>query len=243
MSDTHYYMPAPSAGFGGGGSCAFDMIILLFFFAFMQNGNGLFGGNNGAATANATADMITQRSTAEKVSSIGTGVDAVAGLVTAQGAKLETVNDAVVQGFFAEQTQMCQLGNNLNNAIRDNREASAREFCALQHQAQLDKCELLNAIRTDGETTRALINSIEVSKLKDENLALKGQLSQNAQSAYLESKIESLRGCCRTSYSPCGTSCCDSYGAQIVGALQGISSQLVNLQTSVNKIPTTTTTA
>ena len=240
MSDTHYYMPASTSGFGGGGSCAFDMIILLFFFAFMQNGNGLFGGNNGAATANATADMITQRSTAEKVSSIGTGVDAIAGLVTAQGSELKTTKDAVVQGFFAEQTQLCQLGNNLNNAIRDNREASAREFCALQHQAQLDKCELLNAIRTDGEATRALINSIEVSKLKDENLALKGQLSQNAQSAYLESKIAELRGCCRPSCSPCGTGC-EGYGPQIVGALQGVSTQLVNLQTSVNKIPTTTT--
>ena len=241
MSDTHYYMPAPTSGFGGGGSCAFDLIILLFFFAMMQNGNGLFGGNNGAATANATADMITQRATAEKVSSIGTGVEAIAGITTANGVKLEGVKDAVVQGFFAEQTQLCQVTNNLNNAIRDNREASAREFCALQHQAQLDKCELLNAIRTDGEATRALINSIEVGKLKEENLALKGQLSQNAQSAYLESKIESLRGCCRTSYSSCGaSSCCDSYGPQIVGALQGISTQLVNLQTSVNKIPTTT---
>lgn len=242
MSDAHYYMPASAGGFCGGGSCAFDMIILLFFFAFMQNGGGMFGGNNGAATANATADMITQRSTAEKVSSIGTGIDAVAGLVTAQGTKLETVKDAVVQGFFAEQTQMCQLGNNLNNAIRDNREASAREFCALQHQAQLDKCELMNAIRTDGEATRALINSIEVGKLKEENLALKGQLSQNAQSVYLGSKIDELRGCCRPACSPCGTGC-DGYGAQIVGALQGISSQLVNLQTSVNKIPTTAATA
>lgn len=239
MSDAHYYMPASAGGFCGGGSCAFDMIILLFFFAFMQNGGGMFGGNNGAATANATADMITQRSTAEKVSSIGTGIDAVAGLVTAQGAKLETVKDAVVQGFFAEQTQMCQVANNLNNAIRDNREASAREFCALQHQAQLDKCELVNAIRTDGEATRALINSIEVGKLKDENLSLKSQLSQNAQTAAILERM----GCCRPACSPCGTGCCDGYGAQIVGALQGISSQLVNLQTSVNKIPTTAATA
>ena len=235
MSDTHYYMPASAGGFCGGGSCAFDMIILLFFFAFMQNGNGgLFGGNNGAATANMTADMITQRSTAEKVSSINTGVDAVAGLVSAQGAKLETVKDAVVQGFFAEQTQMCQLGNNLNNAIRDNREASARETCTLQHQADLNKCEFLNAIRSEGEATRALINSIEVGKLKEENLALKGQLSQNAQTAAILERI----GCCRPACSPCGTGC-DGYGAQIVGALQGISTQLVNLQTSVNKIPTT----
>ena len=240
MSDTHYYMPAPTSGFGGGGSCTFDMIILLFFFAFMQNGGGVFGGNNGAATANATADMITQRSTAEKVSSIGTGVDAIAGLVTAQGAKLETVKDAVVQGFFAEQTQMCQVANNLNNAIRDNRETFVRESTGLQHQADLNKCEFINAIRTEGEATRALINSIEVGKLKEENLALKGQLSQNAQSAYLESKIAELRGCCRPSCSPCGTGC-EGYGPQIVGALQGISTQLVNLQTSVNKIPTTTT--
>ncbi|MBR5185821.1 MAG: hypothetical protein IKW19_05940 [Akkermansia sp.] len=239
MSDNHYYTMPAQSGFCSGGNGIFDIVVLILLFGLMGGNGGVFGGNGSAATANETADMITQRTTADRVASIGTGVEAVAGLVTAQGAKLETVKDAVVQGFFAEQTQMCQLGNNLNNAIRDNREASAREFCALQHQAQLDKCEILGAIRTDGEATRALINSIEVGKLKDENLALKGQLSQNAQTATI---IERL-GYCRPACSPCGTSCCDSYGAQIVGALQGISSQLVNLQTSVNKIPTTTAAA
>ena len=240
MSDNHYYTIPAQGGLCSGGNGIFDIVVLILLFGVMGgNGGGFFGGGGSAATANETADMITQRNTADRVASIGTGVEAVARLVTAQGAKLEATKDAVVQGFFAEQTQICQLGNNLNNAIRDNREASAREFCALQHQAQLDKCEVLNAIRTDGEATRALINSIEVGKLKDENLALKGQLSQNAQTATI---IERL-GCCRPACSPCGTSCCDSYGAQIVGALQGISTQLVNLQTSVNKIPTTTAAA
>lgn len=239
MSDNHYYTMPAQSGFCSGGNGLFDIVVLILLFGVMGgNGNGFFGGGGSAATANQTADMITQRNTADRVASIGTGVEAVAGLVSAQGTKIETVKDAVVQGFFAEQTQMCQLGNNLNNAIRDNREASAREFCALQHQAQLDKCEILGAIHADGDATRALINSIEVGKLKDENLALKGQLSQNAQTATILERIG-----CRSACSPCGTSCCDSYGAQIVGALQGISTQLVNLQTSVNKIPTTTAAA
>lgn len=233
MSDNHYYTIPAQGGLCSGGNGIFDIVVLILLFGLMGgNGGGIFGGNGSAATANETADMITQRNTADRVASIGTGVEAVAGLVSAQGAKLETVKDAVVQGFFAEQTQICQLGNNLNNAIRDNREALSRGLCDLEHK-------LMGATRMEGEATRALINSIEVGKLKDENLALKGQLSQNAQTATI---IERL-GCCRPACSPCGTSCCDSYGAQIVGALQGISTQLVNLQTSVNKIPTTTAAA
>lgn len=215
----------------------FDLVILFLVFAmFGNNGFGIGGNaNNAATTANMTADMITARETNSKVSANGMKLDAIAGIVSQNSANIESVKTAVYQGFTGAQKDMCEMAYTLGGLIRDNKDATKDTYCQLSRQGERDTAAILAAVAAEGAKTRDKMDCQEMQKLKDENLALKGQLSQNAQSAYLESKIEELRGCCKPACSPCGTSCCD----QFASVLSSISTQLVNLQTSVNKIPTT----
>jgi hypothetical protein len=186
---------------GWGGCCGGigEIIVLLIFFAFFQNG-GMFGGNGsqGAAamTAAETSQMIQQDNLRATAANTNAKLEWVADIVGSNAAKLETVKDAVTNGFFAEQTQMCQLGNNLNNAIRDSRELSQREFCDLRHQMQIDKCETLQAIAASKAEILGFMTQQELATLKAQNLELKGQLSQDNQTARIVAAIGAGKCCC-----------------------------------------------
>lgn len=212
----------------------FDLVILFLVFAmFGNNGFGIGGNaNNAATTANMTADMITARETNSKVSANGMKLDAIAGIVSQNSANIESVKTAVYQGFTGAQKDMCELAYTLGGLIRDNKDATKETYCQLSRQGERETSAVIERINQ----LENKIETIEWQKVKDENLALKGQLSQNAQTSTLKAYVDDiLRGCCKPACSPCGTSCCD----QLASVLSSISTQLVNLQTSVNKIPTT----
>lgn len=215
----------------------FELVMLFFVFAlFGGNGFGFGGNNQGAAamTANATADMITGRETNANVSANSMKLDAVTGIATQNNIKIESVKDAVWNGFTSVRTDMCELGSSMGNLMRDNKDAIKDAYCSLSRQGERDSAAILAAIAADGDKTRDKIDCIEIQKLKDENLALKGQLSQNNQTQTLLERL----GCCKPACNPCnpcGTNCCD----QLSTVLTAISTQLANLQASVNKIPTT----
>lgn len=211
----------------------FDLVILFLVFAmFGNNGFGIGGNaNNAATTANMTADMITARETNSKVSANGMKLDAIAGIVSQNSANIESVKTAVYQGFTGAQKDMCEMAYTLSGLIRDNKDATKDTLCQLSRQGERETSAVIERINQ----LENKIDTIEWQKVKDENLALKGQLSQNAQSAEFKAYVDSKFGCCKPACSPCGTSCCD----QLASVLSSISTQLVNLQTSVNKIPTT----
>lgn len=213
----------------------FDLVMLFFVFAlFGGNGFGFGGGNagNAAVTANQTADMITARETNSKVSANGMKLDAIAGIVSQNSANTESVKTAVYQGFTNAQKEMCEMAYTLGGLIRDNKDATKDAFCSLSRQGERDTAAVVERINQ----LENKIESIEWQKVKDENLALKGQLSQNAQSADLKAYVHSLLGCCQPACSPCGTG---YSGCGCTPQLTGISVQLANLQAAVDKIPTT----
>lgn len=217
----------------------FDLVMLFFVFAlFGGNGFGFGGGNagNAAVTANQTADMITARETNSTVSANGMKLDAIAGIVSQNSANTESVKTAVYQGFTSLQKDMCEMGSALGGLLRDNKDATKDAYCGLSRQGERDTAAILAAVAAEGSKTRDKMDCIEMQKLKDENLALKGQLSQNAQSADLKEYAHSLFGCCKPGCSPCGTG---YSGCGCSSQLTGISVQLANLQAAVDKIPTT----
>lgn len=176
-----------------GNSCGWEWIILLLFFCGFGGGMWGMGGLNGGAgalgasslVATETSALIGQDNLRATAANTNATVAGIAADVRANGAKVETVKDAVTNGFYATQTQFCELGNNLNNAIRDNREASAREFCELRHQQQVDKCDILRAVADSQAAVIARMQQAELDALKAQNLELKGQLSQDNQTARL----------------------------------------------------------
>lgn len=215
-------------GWGGCfGGFGFDAIILLLFFGLMGGGmwggfgNGFGFGAGGAGalgmsslTAAETSQMIQQDNLRATAANTNAKLDWATSIASGNATKLETVKDAVTNGFFAEQTQMCQLGNNLNNAIRDNRDAFKDGFTALQHQIQSNRCDIEHKMdRNQCETLRAIADSKseilgymqqqKLDALEAKNLELKGQLSQNAQTAQIMAAIQANQGCCN----PCATPC------------------------------------
>ena len=174
------------------------LLFILFFGMWGWGGNGGFGGfgarglEQATTTAAETAALVGQQQVADRVASINTGVDAIAGIVTANGVKLEGVKDAVTNGFFASQTNMCELGNNiaqqfnaqtmqgmqnyngLTSQLTDMRFAAQQcccdtkqliqsSFCDLRHQMQVDKCD------TDGKiaaSTAAILAQLNADKFE-----------------------------------------------------------------------------
>lgn len=267
MSDNHYYyggapMGGVNSGFGfGNGNGIFDLAALLIvggiFGGFGWGGGfgggfgGFGGGLAGTTTAAAeTAALIGQQNVADRVASINTGVAAVNGIATANGVKIETVKDAVTNGFYANQRDLCQLGNNvaqqfsaqtMNNMqnhnnltaqLTDMRFASAQcccdtknliqtSFCNLSHQLQSDKCDTLRAIAYEGEATRAMLRDIQTQTLQEKLAKAEAQLRDNAQTATIVSAVQAQCGPkCSTSYRS-GCGCgCNSQCGDLLCSVQ-----------------------
>lgn len=225
MSDTYNYNAGSLFGgmgglFGGCGGNGFGntigeiigLAIVAGIFGFGGNGFGGFGGRGmmpgmmgGGDIPSVTASLVGQQQVADRVASINTGVDAIAGLVSAQGTKLETVKDAVVNGFYANQTNLCQSFNNVSQQLNDMRFAQQQcccetkgliesKFCNLTHQIERDKSETLAAVRAEGEATRALLRDMETAQLREKLAKAESQLSQNAQTAAIVAAIQAQCG-------------------------------------------------
>ena len=222
--------------FGGlMGGFGFDALILLLFFGLMGGGMwggmggwGGFGGGAGmlgttSLAATETAALINQQNTADRVAAANAKADAIAGIVTANGTKIETVKDAVTNGFFANQTNLCELGNNIaqqfsaaamngmqnhNNLTSqltemrfanqqcccDTKQLIQSSFCDLRHQMAADKCETLGAIAASKAEILGVMNAQRMAELEAKNIELKGQISQANQTAAIVAAVQA-NGC------------------------------------------------
>lgn len=248
----------PFGGFMNGfGGLGFDALLLFLFFGLM--GGGMWGGMGGwgmggmgwgggagmlgatSLAATETAALINQQNTADRVAAANAKADAIAGIVTANGQKLETVKDAVTNGFYANQTNLCQLGNNIamqavNNQnattalLNDMRFANAQcccetkqliqsSFCDLRHQMQADKCETLGAIAASKAEILGAMAAQRMAELEAKNAKLENEISQSKQNATLIAAYQaSQRGCtpCGSYSSCCTPSPCDQLSAAII---------------------------
>lgn len=219
-------------GFGNMmGGFGFDALILLLFFGLMGGGMwGGFGGMGygggagmlGATTmaATETAALINQQNTADRVAAANAKADAIAGIVTANGQKLETVKDAVTNGFFANQTNLCQAfnnqamqavnnHNNLTGQLTDLRFQNQQCCCEAKHQAAADKCELLGAISASEQRILAQLNADKFDRMQEKLAAaneriatLKAERDNSQQTQQLLAAIQA-NGCAPKSQ-PCG---------------------------------------
>lgn len=267
MSDTYNYNAGSPFGgmsglFGGCGGNGFGntigeiigLAIVAGIFGFGGNGFGGFGGRGlmpgmagGGDIPSVTASLVGQQQVADRVASINTGVDAIAGLVSAQGTKLETVKDAVVNGFYANQTNLCQSFNNVSQQLNDIRFAQQQcccetkgliesKFCNLTHQIQSDKCETLAAIRAEGEATRSLLREMETAQLREKLAKAEAELSQNKQTANIVATMQAQFGTkCGSSYntSNCGCNPCGNLFCSVQNAFADeIAQRIINPTTT-----------
>lgn len=200
------------------GSGSWFWIVVLFLFMFGANGN-LFGGNGGqgALTRAEMSDGFNNQNVMRQLDGISDGLCS----------GFHTMNTSMLNGFSGLQRDLCTGFNAVTNGISENRFAAQQCCCetnrnidAVRFENSKNTCDITNAIHSEGEQTRALINSNTMQALRDrleerdrELMTSKFQLSQQAQTANL---VDQLRPCARPAYitcspyasnNPCGCGC------------------------------------
>ena len=229
-----FCVPFMQSGNGGGMNIVTILAVVFFgLLLLMASGGlgGLFGGGGGGAAA--AADLVGQRAVAEKVSSIATGVDATAGLASANGVKIETAKDLTVAGFAGVQRDLCSAFSNAANLANSNhydltrqntdlrfqisqcccdQKAMAAETqrqmadlgCRLSHQVESGNSAILRAIADLGCSLERKMDNQRMAELEAKNAKLENMLSQHGQTAQLAALIQQ-----QTQRPSCGcNSCC-----------------------------------
>lgn len=165
-------------GFGGGGSAWW--IIILFLFAFM---NGGFGANtkNGEFSQFATAASQNELLLGQKFDALGT--------------KVNQIGDGISSLGYSQLQQMNAMQTALGGAITS-------EGRAIQTQLAECCCGIKEAVHSEGEATRALIQQNKIETLQNQlNTVQTQQAIQNAMcgvpkiNPYMYGIVPSYNGC------------------------------------------------
>lgn len=184
--------------FGGNGTWVW---VFFLFFLLAWGGNGFGFGNNastqGALTRAELYDGLNYTQLENGVRSIQNGL--------CDGFYAQ--NTTMLQGFNGVQSQLCQGLNTVNSNIAENRYAQQQCCCetnrnidAVRYENARNTCDIVNAIKADGDATRALMTQNTIQELRDDLQTANFQLSQQAQSANI---IGSLRPFPIPSYITC----------------------------------------
>lgn len=189
--------------FGGDGIWAIVLLALLFNGGWGGNGFG-FGGNNVATT-----DFVSSEFTQRDISQLATQLCNCC----------SDINSNISNGFADLNTNLCNVrsdiltGNmGLQNAIQDSKYATALgisntqrdilmqttqlenqlSMTSLQGLARLDSCccDIKNAIKEDGEKTRALITENTIQSLRDALNQARDVISDREQTDTLLSRLQ-----------------------------------------------------
>lgn len=202
-----YPMMYGNSGFGGNGFFGGDGIwaIVLLALLFGNGGFGGWGGNNQVATTDFVSNEFTQRDISQLANTTTTGFG---NLSTQLCNCCSDINGNIANGFYNTANNIC----NLRSDVLENRYASALGFAntqrdilmqttqlenqlgitSLQGLARLDSCccDIKQAIREDGEQTRALITQNTIQDLRDRLSAAKDVISDREQTDTLLSKLQ-----------------------------------------------------
>lgn len=180
-------------GYGGQGSWFWIVVLFLFMFGFGRNGMWGNGDGSGALTRAEMTDGFNNQSVLNK---------------------LDGISNGLCQGFYAQNNTALQGFATMGNQIMQNQFAMKECCCetnrnidAVRAENYKNTCEITTAIHSEGEATRALIQSNTIQNLRDrldaKNQELQTanfQLSQQAQNATL---INELRPCAKPAYITC----------------------------------------
>lgn len=110
--------------------------------------------------------------------------------------QLQGINNGLCDGFYAMNTGMMNGFSGVNNAIQQAQFASQQCCCetnrnidSVKYENAKNTCDIVNAIKADGDATRALMTQNEIQGLRDQLQTANFQLSQQAQNATLINTI------------------------------------------------------
>ena len=191
-----------SGFFGGDGIWALVLLALLF-------GRNGFGGYGNGGDNLATTDFVSNEFTQRDISQLSnTTTNGFGNLSTQLCNCCADMNSNLSNGFYNTANNIC----NLRSDVLENRYANALGFAntqrdvlmqttqlenqlattSLQGLARLDSCccDIKNAIRADGEQTRALITQNTIQDLRDRLSAANDVISDREQTDTLLSRLQ-----------------------------------------------------
>lgn len=194
-------------GMFGGASGTWIWVFFLFFL--LAWGGGGFGFGNGAATQGAlTRSDMCQEFNFNNLQRSVLGIQ-----------------NGLCDGFYAQNTTMLQGFNGIGNQIQENRFASQQCCCetnrnidSIKAENYKNTCEIVNAIKTDGDATRAMLTQNTIQELRDKLQDAKFENSQFLQNQYLVNQLQPVARPAYITCSPyvangCGNGCgCGSCG-------------------------------
>lgn len=168
-------------GMFGGGSGTWVWVFFLFFL--LAWGGGGFGfGNNAAAQGALTRAELYDGLNYSQLD------NAVRGIQNGLCDGFYAQNTAMLQGMNGIQNQLCQGFNGVNSNITESRFATQQCCCetnrnidAVRYENARNTCDIVNAIKADGDATRALMTQNTIQELRDNLQAAQLQLGNISQ--------------------------------------------------------------
>lgn len=191
----------PMGGFGGfGGNGSEWFIFLIFIMLFGYGGNG-FGGNGRFTGGEIFGDQFVlqdlknnQRAIDSNVRDIDMGLCNLRYDSALQGSQ---TRDTIMTSAFGLERQLSNLGMDLSNYnCQTNRNIDnvkydmARGFCDVVNSAEMNTRDIITNQNSNTQRIIDMMTQNEIAKLRDEKLALQGELSQARQTSTI---INTLR--------------------------------------------------
>lgn len=156
--------------------------VFFLFFLLAWGGSGFGFGNNAAAQGALTRaelyDGLNNQNLENGVRNIQNGL--------CDGFYAQ--NTTMLQGFNGIQSALCQGFNGVNNNIAESRFAAQQCCCetnrnidAVRYENAKNTCDIVNAIKADGDATRALMTQNTIQELRDQLQAAQLQLGNFSQ--------------------------------------------------------------
>ena len=166
--------------FGGAGG---TWVWVFFLFFLLAWGGGGFGfGNNTAAQGALTRAELYDGLNYNQLE------NAVRGIQNGLCDGFYAQNTAMLQGMNGIQNQLCQGFNGVNSNITESRFATQQCCCetnrnidAVRYENARNTCDIVNAIKADGDATRALMTQNTIQELRDNLQAAQLQLGNISQ--------------------------------------------------------------
>lgn len=183
--------------FGGDGIWAIVLLALLFNGGWGNGFGGGWGGNNLATT-----DFVSSEFTQRDISQLSNTVTSQYGNLSTQLCNCcSDINSNISNGFYNTATNLCNLRSDIlmgnANTQRDilmqtTQLENQLGMTSLQGLARLDSCccDIKNAIREDGEKTRALITQNTIQDLRDRLASAKDVISDREQTDTILSRLQ-----------------------------------------------------
>ena len=170
-----------SDGMFGGANGTWIWVFFLFFL--LAWGGGGFGFGNNAATQGA----LTRAELYEGLNNQGLE-NGIRNIQNGLCDGFYAMNTTMLQGMNGLQSQLCQGFNGVNSGIAENRFAAQQCCCetnrnidAVRYENARNTCDIVNAIKADGDATRALMTQNTIQELRDNLQAAQLQLGTLSQ--------------------------------------------------------------